>query len=328
MKAPDSPIRRRWLPVLALGAACSAAAAPPGNDPLEWLQRAAQAARNASYAGTYAHSNGDRASTIRITHIAIGNDEQERIEPLDGAPHEIVRHNDDMFCYFPDAKTVRLDRRVSARFFPAIFSAPAATVVANYKPSFGKSESVLGFDCQWIKLEPKDALRFSQSVCSEMNTGLIIRSKTFNAQNQVIEQYTFTELRIGQAVPRNEVKSTFEARVKRWFTDSRPRDEAKGVETGWAINDVPAGFQKVTEVHRTMPGRAAPVSQIVLSDGVASMSVFVEANTTPPRTAEASSEDGTTAFFVHPMGDTLVSVLGEVPLSTAQQVARSVGRRP
>ncbi len=116
--------------------------------------------------------------------------------------------------------------------------------------------------------------------------------------------------------------------MKRWFTDSRPRDEAKGVETGWTVNDPPAGFLKVTEVHRTMPGRAAPVSQLVFSDGVASISVFVEANSAPPRTSEASSEDGTTTFFVHPMGDTLVSVLGEVPLATAQQVARSVARRP
>jgi sigma-E factor negative regulatory protein RseB len=76
-----------------------------------------------------------------------------------------------------------------------------------------------------------------------------------------------------------------------------------------------------------MPGRAQPVSQIVLSDGVASLSVFVEANA-PPRSAEASSEDGTTTFFVRPMGENLVTVLGEVPLATAQQVGRSVARRP
>ena len=322
-----SPGARQWLPALALGMACNTQAAP-SNDPLEWLQRAAQAARTASYSGTYAHSNGDRVSTVRITHVAVGSDEQERIEPLDGPPHEIVRRNDDMACYFPDAKTIRLDRRVSARFFPAILTAPPAAVTASYTLTLGKTESVLGFDCQWIRLEPKDSMRFSQSLCAEVNSGLVIRAKTFNAQHQVIEQYTFTELKIGPAVARNDVKSTFAARVKRWFTDSRPLDEAKGVDTGWAVNDPPPGFQKVTEVRRTMPGRPAPVSQIVFTDGVANLSVFVEVNSTPPRTAEASSEDGTTTFFVHPMGETLVSVLGDVPLATAQQVARSVARRP
>ncbi len=119
---------------LALGAACGAAAAPPGNDPLEWLQRAAQAARSASYSGTYAHSNGDRTSTIRVTHIAVGNDEQERIEPSTGRPTRSSRRNDEMLCYFPDSKTIRLDRRVSARFFPAIFSAPPSAVAATTYP--------------------------------------------------------------------------------------------------------------------------------------------------------------------------------------------------
>ena len=66
---------------------------------------------------------------------------------------------------------------------------------------------------------------------------------------------------------------------------------------------------------------------LIYSDGLASMSVFVEPNK-PARAAEASSEDGATTFFVRPMGETLVSVLGEVPIATAQQAARSVARRP
>jgi sigma-E factor negative regulatory protein RseB len=317
---------RRWIPALALGAACAAQAAP--NDAASWLQRTLQAARTASYSGTYAHSNGDRTSAVHISHVIMGTEEHERIEPLDGPPIEIVRRNDEMFCYFPDAKTIRLDRRVTAHFFPALLSASSPeAVAASYDVKLGKTESALGFDCQWIRLEPKDGMRYAQSLCAETHSGLTIRAKTFNAQNQVIEQYTFTELKIGPQVAKNDVKSSFESRVKRWITDRQPREEAKNVDTGWTVNEPPPGFRKVTELRRTLPGRAAPVSQLVYTDGVASISVFVEPNA-PPRTADASTEDGTTAFFVHPMGDTVVSVLGEVPLATAQQVARSVARRP
>lgn len=327
MRASVARGGRRWIPALALGVACSAHSAP-GNDPLVWLQRAADAARSVSYAGTFAHSNGDRASTFRVTHVSSGADENERIEPLDGPPYEIVRHNEDMYCYFPDAKTVRLDRRVTARFFPALLSAPSASVAASYEVTLGATESVLGYDCQWIRLDPKDALRYAQRLCAETNSGLVIRAKTLNDQQQVIEQYTFTDLKLGAQVPRSEVKSSFAARVKRWITDARPREEARGAETGWTVTSPAAGFQKVNELKRTLPGRPAPVSQIIYSDGVASVSVFVEANNGPaPRTAEASSEDGTTTFFVHPMGDLLVSVLGEVPLPTAQLFGRNVARR-
>jgi sigma-E factor negative regulatory protein RseB len=317
---------RRWIPVLALGVAWGAQAAP-GNDPIAWLQRAAEAARTASYGGTFAHSNGDRTSTVRITHVNVGGEEHERIEPLDGPPLEIVRKNDEMFCYFPDAKTVRLDRRVTPRFFPAILSPTPAAVAASYDVKLGKTERVLGFDCQWIRLDPKDNLRYGQRLCSEVNSGLVIRAKTFNDRDQMIELYTFTDLKVGREVARSDVRSVFEARVKRWITDSQPRDEARSVDTGWTVTNPPAGFKKVTELRRTLPGRTQPVSQIIYSDGLASLSVFIEPNT-PPRVADASSEDGTTTFFVHPMGEHLVSVLGEVPLATAQQVGLSVARRP
>ncbi len=326
MRAPASAGGRRWIPALALGVACGTQAAP-GSDPIAWLQRAAEAARSTSYSGTFAHSNGERTSTVRITHVKTGGEEHERIEPLDGPPLEIVRKNDEMFCYFPDAKTVRLDRRVTPRFFPAILSPAPAAVASSYDVKLGKTERVLGFDCQWIRLDPKDNLRYAQRLCSELNSGLVIRAKTFNDKNQMIELYTFTDLKVGREVARSAVRSIFEARVKRWITDAQPLEEARSVDTGWTVTNPPAGFQKVTELRRTLPGRAQPVSQIIFSDGLASLSVFVEPNA-PPRMAEASSEDGTTTFFVHPMGENLVSVLGEVPLATAQQVGRSVARRP
>jgi len=326
MTSPGTHGLRRVFPALAVGLACAAQAAP--SDPLAWLQRASQAARQASYEGTYVHTNGDRTSTIRITHVNSGAEEHERVEPLDAATHEIVRRNDEMFCRFPDAKTVRLDPRITARFFPAIVAQPAETIAASYDVKLGKTERVLGFECQWIRLEPRDALRYAQRLCSEVGTGLILRSKTMNEQGQVIEQYTFTDLKLGAQVARTDLKSIFRARNRQWLTDGQPRDEVASAQTGWALSKPPSGFHKVTELKRTLPGRAQPVSQLVFSDGLATLSVFVEPNTAPARSAEASSEDGTTTFYVRPLGDHLVTVLGEVPLATAREVARSVARRP
>jgi sigma-E factor negative regulatory protein RseB len=315
---------RRWLPALALGLASQAHAAGAGDA----LQRAVQASRTVSYAGTYVHTNGDRISTVRVTHVNTNGEEHERIEALDGPPYEIVRRNDEMFCYFPDAKTVRLDRRVNARFFPSLFRADASVIAASYDVKLGKTERVLGYECQWLDLDPRDNLRFRERLCSESGTGLVMRARTLNESGQVIEQYTFTDLKMGAQVGRGDVKSIFEARVKQWVTDAQPREEARGVDTGWVVNNPPAGFRKAAELRRTLPGRGQPVSQLIFSDGLASLSVFVESNPSPGRTAEASTEDGTTTFFVRPMGDQLVTVLGEVPLVAAQQVGRSVGHRP
>jgi sigma-E factor negative regulatory protein RseB len=325
MSEVAAPRARRVLPALALGFACNAQSAP--GDAMDWLSKATAAAREATYEGVYVHVNGERISTVRVAHVNQGHEEHERIEPLDGGGFEILRRNEERFCRFPDAKTVRLDPRVTNRFFPAILVAGAETIGTSYDVSLGKTERVLGYECQWLRLDPRDGMRFAQRLCSEVNSGLILRAKVLNDQRQVIEQYTFTDLKIGAQVARSEVKSIFRARSRQWVSDGSPRDEAVNADSGWAVTKAPAGFHKVTELKRTLPGRPQPVSQLVLTDGLASMSVFVEANPAPARTAEASSEDGTTTFFVRPMGDLLVTVLGEVPLATAQQVARSVARR-
>ena len=318
-----APRARRILPALALGFACHAHAGP--QDPLVWLSRAAQAARDATYEGVYVHSNGERTSTVRISHVNQGAEEHERIEPLDGGGIEIVRRNEERFCRFPDAKTVRLDPRVTNRFFPGILAAPAETITASYEVTLGSTERVLGYECQWIRLDPRDDMRFAQRVCAEFATGLILRAKVLNLQRQVIEQYTFTDLKIGTA--RSDLRAIFKARSRQWISDGQPRDETASAETGWAPARLPPGFRKVAEMKRTLPGRASPVAQIVLTDGVASLSVFIEP-AAPARKVETASEDGTTSFYSRPEGDQLVSVLGEVPLATAQLVARSVTRRP
>ena len=321
------PRARRLLPAVALGVACAAQAAPAG-DPVDWLKRAAQASRQASYEGTYVHTNGDHVSTVRVTHVAAPGDEVERIEPLDDNSLDIVRHNDDTFCRFPDAKTVRLDPRIANRFFPNLLSAAPESIAQAYEVKLGKTERVLGYACQWLRLEPRDALRYPQAICAEMGSGLIVRAKTYNDQHQVIEQYTFTDLKLGPQVGHTDLKSLFRARNRQWISDGQPRDEAVSADSGWQVQRVPAGFRKIAELKRSLPGRPQPVAQLVYTDGLATLSVFVEPNATPPRAAEAGSEDGTTTFFVRPIGEHVVSVLGEVPPATAQQVARSVVRRP
>lgn len=323
-------MRVAWaaLPVAALCAALPAAADPGGVDPLSWLQRAAASARQATYSGTVMHVQGERTATSRITHVFIAGSEHERIESLDGPRREIVRRDDQLQCFFPDAKTIRYDRRVTARFFPSLVGGPVEAIAENYRLALGSVDRVIGQRCQWIHLDPKDALRYAQRLCAEIGSGLLLRAKTLGARQQVLEQYAFTDLRVGREVSRGEVKSTFLPQSKGWRRDGQPAPEPKTGATGWVVAAPPAGFRLVGEMQRMLPNREQPVTQLVLSDGLATMSVFVEPMSDPPRTAEATNEDGALSVFVRPMGEHLVTVLGEVPPAAAQQVGRSVGMQP
>jgi sigma-E factor negative regulatory protein RseB len=313
------------LPAVMLTAAFPAYAQLPPADPVQWLQRAAQSAKSLTYTGTYVHATDDRMSTMRITHAVVGADERERIETLDGPMREFVRRNDEMQCFMPDAKTVRLDRRTTGRFFPSLLTSPDA-IAENYTVKLGGVERVLGLDCQWIRLEPKDALRFHQRICAELSSGLLLRARVLSDRNRVLENFTFTDVRIGAQVPRSEIKNAFRQEPGDWQTDSKPRDEAKSVDTGWSAAILPAGFKKVIEMRRTMPGKPQPVSHLVYSDGLASISVFVEPAAPGAASVEASYDEGLYSVFVKSAGDHVVTVLGEVPPAATQMVGRGVAR--
>lgn len=290
----------------------------------EWLERIARSARELPYTGVFIQQAADGVSTARITHLVDRQGvELEKIEMLDGPLTEIVRRNDEMYCYHPDAKTLRVDRRASGRFFPSLISGNAKGIAENYNVKLGTVERVAGFDCQWVILEPKDAMRYMQKLCAEITTGLLMRARTYNERNQMLEQFMFTQLDLSRSVARQSLKSRFE-QLPGWQTTETAK-VSKTTDTGWKVAHLPAGFKKVAEMIRNLAGRPAPVSQLVFSDGLSNVSVFVEPLKGNAQTMGARmTDDSPIAFAMRPVSDHQVIVMGEVPAAAVQAIADSV----
>jgi sigma-E factor negative regulatory protein RseB len=94
-------------------------------------------------------------------------------------------------------------------------------------------------------------------------------------------------------------------------------------DTGWVLKNRPAGFKKLTELKRSIAGRAAMVSQIVYSDGLAAVSVFIEPlpKAQPP---QSLSHQGAVNIYVRRISDHMVTVLGETPAATVMQIANQL----
>lgn len=316
---------------LLAASACVLASAPAlaqaSPEALAWLQRLASAARETSYMGTVLYAAGERTSTSRVVHAFRDGAEVERIVALDGPRQEIVRVNDRIQCFYPDAKTVRVDRRVSARFFPSVLLAAPEVVAESYRVRLGAVERVAGMECQWISLEPKDAYRFAHRLCAHVATGLPLRAATLGPppRNAVFEQYTFTDIRVGTEVPPRELRVSAEPVGKDWRREGEADEELRPASTGWSIPSAPPGFRLVHETQRRFPGKPHAVSQLVLSDGLAALSVFIE----PIGNAaarESLTQDGGLSVYTRALGDHRVTVLGEVPPASVQYVGRNLVR--
>ncbi len=282
-----------------------------------------------AYTGVYVHSTPENSTSWRVTHLVDKQGvEHEKIESLDGPLMETIRRNEEMYCYQPEAKVVSIDRRATGRFFPALVTGNPQKIAENYRVKSGTKDRFADYDCQWIILEPKDSMRYTQKFCAELGSGLLLRAKTFNDRNQLLEQFVFTQLDLNRAVSKQSLKSKFEESIG-WRRDyAVPAAPQKDAETGWLVSNLPAGFKKIMEMMRTLSGRPQPVAHLVFSDGISHVSVFAEPSQTPVRiSAGSASDDSPTTFAVRSVADYQVTVMGEVPFAAVQAIADGVTRR-
>lgn len=318
-------VKSAW-PIVLLGLVAPVLAADDAKrqDGLAWLTKMANASRQLNYSGTFVYQHADRIETSRIAHfVNPAGGEFEKLETLDGPAREVIRTNDQVTCYIPDAKTVIVEKR-SARRFPAVFPEQLSGVADNYVVRVSGMDRVAGYDCQVVVLEPKDRLRYGHQFCAETRSGLPLRARTLSEKNQSLESFAFTELKIGGSFSRDQVRSRYAAKSRDWKVDHSTLVLSDvPADTGWMLTRQPAGFRKLTELKRSIAGRAVMVSHIVYSDGLAAVSVFIEPlPKTPP--AQSLSHQGAVNIYVRPVGDHMVTVLGETPAATVMQIANSL----
>ncbi len=317
-----------------LGVCCGAASVvsaqqasptPANSEVASWVSRMAGSAQQLCYMGTFVHESGGRLESLRIAHYIDGKDEHEKVEFLDGPAREVVRSNEDVAVYIPGNKIIKLVHRKARRFFPALMASTAEAYAENYQVSLTSPERVAGHDCQGLLFEPKDAFRYRRWFCAEQATGLILKTNLKDERGTMLEQMAFTQLTVGKPqVKRDHVKSSYPEAKSQWRTDASPLEDLTPVDSGWVVAVPPQGFRKVMEMKRVMPNKTQPIFHQVLSDGLASVSVFIEPLTTASKPVPGASHQGAVNTFIVTASEHQITAMGEVPAATVQQIAQSI----
>jgi sigma-E factor negative regulatory protein RseB len=294
------------------------------DDALLWLQKIAGAAHELNYSGTFIYQYGMRVETSRIVHAADNLGEQEKLEILDGLPREIIRSNDEVRYYLPESKTVKVEKRMQGKSFPALLPEPLSDLNENYNIKMGAQERIAGFDCQSLVLEPKDGLRYGHKFWADKNSGLLLKASMLDEKNEVVEQFAFTQLTIGGTISKEMLKPRFSAQTPDWHYDRAAQAGSVAASTGWAIRNPLTGFKKIMEAKRVMSGKPEPISHIVYSDGLAAVSVFIEPLQPQTKPLNGFSKRGALNVYTKPIADYQVTVLGEAPLASVMQIGNSI----
>lgn len=311
--------------VLAAAPAWSQAQSAAGAEALEWLRRIYQATETLSYSGTFVYQQGARTETSRITRMSGPAGGIEKLEVLDGTPREIVRTKDETRCYLADSRTIKVDRRGDPRAFPALLPEQVGALEEHYAITLGGERRIAGYTCQAIVLTPRDDLRYGYTLWADTRSGMLLKAETFNAAGEVVEQFAFTQLDIGN-VSRKQLRPPRAARD--WRVEQAGVAPVDLAQSGWRFGPALPGFRKIVEVRRMLRD-AQPVGQVVYSDGLAAVSVFIEPIAGRPDKAQVGlASMGAVNVYTLEVADHLVTVVGEAPAVSVQRIGNTVQFQP
>lgn len=291
-------------------------------DPWLVLQKAAQAAHDLSYKGVFIYQSGDNVKSVQITHTNSGQGEYARVVVLDGTPREMLSQGGDVVIFSSRNEKVVMEKRRAHNMFPAVLPADIEYLKTSYKARVGGIERVAGRDGRVVFLDPRDSLRYAYKFWADREYGLLLKSLMLNEQKQMLEQMTFSQVNMLE----DQGMDWFHPNVdhdKHYILEeasAQPIDEV----SGWAIGTLPAGYRKVEQLTRLVPGKPAPVTQVIFTDGLASVSLFIEPLSKGIRPKIGQTSKGTTNFYANVSKGYQILVVGEVPAATVAQIGSAV----
>lgn len=321
----------RWLLPAVVGLGTGLAAA--GDDAREWLLRMDTAISTRNYDGTFIHVHGGQVETLRIIHRANDGEVMERLISLDGSGREFVRSGTELTCYLPDERAVLVEQRPAEGLLMGSLPRFNASTAAHYDMRQLERARLIGRDARVIEVMPRDDFRYGYRLWIDEQTAMPLKTQLCDAQGNVIEQVVFASLALPDHIADNAFKPQMSTEGFRWLRQT-PRAltanaavDSSGPSVLWDTLKMPAGFHITSRASQVMPGSNSPVEHIVLSDGVASVSVFVE-NRGPPQSEQKLSttmtQVGSSTAFATERNGLRITAVGEVPGKTVQFIVGQV----
>jgi len=293
------------------------------------LMEMTEAVQRTSFRGTFVYVHEGQMEALRLVHRVDGDGERERLLALTGAAREILRDADGVTCILPDSRAVMVDRNFPRTPLSTGFPRDLDALEAHYEFLHVGRDRVAGQPCEVVAVRPRDAYRYGYRVWVADPSRLPLRFELLTPEGVPIEQMMFTEMEVGTAIPDEELAPTLDGRTFRHIGDDQ--GEAHAMEThapmSWEAGWLPPGFSLRHHNRHGMPGRPARVEHMVYSDGLAAVSVYVEAAGQPAERPQGLSRMGAVSAMALNRDGVQVTVVGEVPPVTVERIAEGMRRK-
>jgi sigma-E factor negative regulatory protein RseB len=295
---------------------------------LQLLQKVASTAQKLTYTGVFVYQSGSRSETSRITRLVEDGNEFERLEVLDGSPREVIRRNDEVSCFLPDNKLLIVERRSARQLFPTLMPGNLAGLTEHYVIRKGALGRVAGVNSRIVLIEPKDEFRFGHQFWIEPGSGLLLKASLIGDAGAVLETFAFTELRIGGHVTKEMVQAQTEtAGGVDWEVQRVSSNELRADDVQWMFRNPLPGFRRISGMTRKLRPDAPESTQLIFSDGLAAISIFLEPMAGRVREEPSAFSIGAVNVYKRQVADHQVIVMGDVPAGALRYFGDGIAPR-
>jgi sigma-E factor negative regulatory protein RseB len=325
----SEPGMQGWLRhlLLVLLPAWPLAAGAGEPDAVAWLERMTQSLHSQSYTGTFILQRGERIDTIRVVHAAEDGGYREKLQTLTGSAREVIRSVDRLSA-LKGALAEGEGGTQAAPPWPPAIAASLLGAREHYHLKSPGYDRIAGLPCFLLHAKARDGYRYSHRYCLHDDTGLPLLSELIDSEGQLLERLVFTELEFLDVVFEDALKPG--GCGARHIEVRAGEGELRGGESGgeWYFEALPPGFVPVAATERAFAADSPPSLHFVLSDGLATVSVYVDTLGKVSEVFEGATSSGATNAVARPLAGHQLTVVGEVPPETVEWIAGSTRHRP
>jgi sigma-E factor negative regulatory protein RseB len=285
--------------------------------PHEWLRRMGKSLRDADFQGSFIYQHDGRIDALRIFHQGAPR-ERERLISLTGERSEVIRDDREVICILPGTPPTRFANRADLRLLPLV--PDLDNLGAQYGVTLGGADRVAGYDARIVDIVPRDPFRYGYRLWLQRDNQLVLRSAVLDVARHPIAEFMFVALDIGAKPSETDLAPAVDVGGAVAAGDT---ESPAGTTPHWLVSSAPPGFRLVRTQRPS--GESSDIEHLVYTDGIASVSVYIEPIGPNTKPSEATTtQRGLLSVHSEDANGLRVTALGDVPPATVQAMVRGV----
>ena len=297
------------------------AVAGEASSPQDWIDRMGTAVQVTNYAGTVVRVRDGKVDTFKVVHTVKDGVVREKVVIQDGKGLEIIRNGNEVHCILPDRESVLVEEWNNQSTLFSTLPSSDIRFGNEYDVLIKDFERVAGRKSAKLAILPHDNYRYGYRIWLDTETGFPLQTQLIGDDNRPLEHVKFADISIEQDIRSSALDSSYSTDNWKWYTEPRLTMKRE-VQSEWVADEVPSGFRVVSTQQKILPDVDDPLTHIIYSDGLVTVSVFISPVTDEKKPRRSSV--GASNSYSTVIDDYRVTAVGQVPQVTVKQIARSM----